>query len=133
MSCGRSTRAGERAKLLEAAYRAARVPLPTVEDRECDIGQDRGLAISGGWRGRGSLMGRRALLPALVLQQQVVGQPRQMPCPGDLADAAQLQRSTVLLDAPLHTVLIERRQAQTNPGLLFGRRRLRERRNGQLF
>ena len=56
-----------------------------------------------------------------------------MPCPGDLADVAQLQRSAILLDAPLCTVLIERREAQTNLGLLLGRRRLRERRNGQLF
>ena len=51
-----------------------------------------------------------------------------MPCPGDLADAAQLQRSAVLLDAPLHSVLIERRAAQPNLGFLLGRRHLRERR-----
>ena len=133
MSCGRITRAGERAKLLEAAYRAARVPLPTVEHSEGEVGQDRGLEITGRCRGRGSLVGRRAPFPTLVVHRQVVGQPRQMPCPGDLADVAQLQRSTILLDAPLCTVLIERRQAQPNLGLLFGRRHLRERRNGQLF
>ena len=28
--------------------------------------------------------------PTLVLQRQVVGQPRQMPCPGNFADVAQL-------------------------------------------
>jgi hypothetical protein len=43
-----------------------------------------------------------------------------MPCPGDLADVAQLQRSTILLDAPLVPVLIERREAQPNLGLLSG-------------
>ena len=56
MSCGRITRAGERAKLLEAAYGAARVPLPTVEQSEGEIGQDRGLEITGRCRGRGSLV-----------------------------------------------------------------------------
>src|SRR6201998_2962523 len=79
------------------------------------------------------LLARRAPLPTLVVQRQVVGQPPQMPCPGDLADVAQLQRATILLHAPLSTVLVERGQAQTNPGLLFGRRHLRERRNSQLF
>src|SRR6478752_8300282 len=133
MSCGRITRAGERAKLLEAAYRAAHVPLPTVEHSEGEVCQDRGLEITGRYRGRGSLIGRRAPLPTLVLHRQVVGQPPQMPGPDDLADVGQLQCSAILLDAPLCTVLGERRQAEPNLGLLLGRRRLRERRNGQLF
>src|SRR6476659_9540879 len=119
MGCGRITRAGERAKLLEAAYRAARVPLPTVEHREGEVGQDRGLQITGRCRRRGSIVGRRAPLATLVLQCQVVGQPPQMPCPGDLTDVGQLQRPTILLDAPLCTVLNERRQAQTNLSLLL--------------
>src|ERR1700744_1850836 len=125
MSCGRITRAGERAKLLEAAYRAARVPLPTVEQSKGDISHDRGLEITGRSRGRGRLVGRRTPLPTLVVQREVVGQPRQMPGPGDLTDVAQLQRSTILLDAPLGAVLIERREAQANLGLLLRRRRLR--------
>src|SRR6476646_12187397 len=120
MSCGRITRAGERAKLLEAAYRAAHVPLPTVEQSEGEVGQDRGLEITGRCRGRGRLVGRRAPLPTLCLKHQVVGQPRQMPRPGDLADAAPLPRSTILLNAPLGTVPIDRRQAQANLGFLFG-------------
>src|SRR6476619_8312923 len=119
MSCGRITRAGERAKLLEAAYRAARVPLPIVEHSEGEVGQDGGLEITGRCRGRGSLVGRRARLPLLVVQRQVVGQPPQMPRPGDLADVAQLQRSAILLNAPLGAVLIERRAAQPNLGLLL--------------
>src|SRR3954452_15802825 len=117
MSCGRITRAGERAQLLEAAYRAARVPLPIVEQSEGEVGQHRGLEITGRCRGRGSLVGRRARFPTLLLKHQAVGQPPQMPCPGDLADVAQLQRSTILLDAPLCAVLIERREAQPNLGL----------------
>src|SRR6478672_9683523 len=133
MSCGRITRAGERAKLLDAAYGAAHVPLPTVEHSEGEVGQDRGLEITGRYRGRGSLIGRRAPLPTLVLHRQVVGQPPQMPGPGDLADAAQLQRSTILLHAPLRTVLGERREAQPNLGLLLRRRHRRERRHRQLF
>src|SRR6516225_11232680 len=114
MSRGHITCAGERGKLLEAAYRAARVPLPTVEQSESDMGQDPGLEITGGCRGRGSLVGRRALLvlPILLLQHQVVGQPGQMPCPGDLADVAQLQGSAVLLRSPLGAVLGERRKTQ---------------------
>src|SRR5258708_24243253 len=104
MSCGRITRAGERAKLLEAAYRAARVPLPTVEHREGEVGQDRGLEITGGCRGRGSLVGRRAPFPTFVLHRQVVGQPPQMPGPRHLAHLPQLPPSTILLNAPLRTV-----------------------------
>src|SRR5277367_7109306 len=99
MSFRRITRAGEHAKLLEAARRAARVPLPTVEQSEGDIGHDLRLEITGRCRGRGSLVGRRAPLPTLVVERQVVGQIRQMPCPGDLADVAQLERSAILLDA----------------------------------
>ena len=125
MSCGRITGAGEQAKLLEAAYRAARVPLPIVEQSEGDIGQDRGLEITGRRRRRGRLVGRRAPFPTLVVQGQVLGQPRQMPCPGDLADIEQPQRSAILLHPSLCTVLIERGQAQANLGLLLGRRRLR--------
>jgi hypothetical protein len=56
-----------------------------------------------------------------------------MPCPGDLADVAQLQRSAILLQATLGTVPGDHPQPQANLGLLFGRCRLRERRNGQLF
>src|SRR5277367_3097531 len=67
------------------------------------------------------------------LKHEVVGQPPQMPCPGDLADVAQLQRSAILLNAPLGAVPIDCREAQPNLGFLFGRRHLRERRNGQLF
>src|SRR5882757_10735079 len=111
MSCGRITRAGERAKLLEAAYRAARIPVATVEQREGEVGHDLRLEITGRCRGRGSLMGRRKLLPTLLLKHQVVGQPRQMPCPGDLADVAQPQRSTILLHAPLGAVPCDRRAA----------------------
>src|ERR1700722_16039969 len=110
MSRDRITRAGQRAKLLEAAYRAARIPLPIVEQSKGDIGQDRGLEITGRCRPRGSLMGRRARFRTLIVQRQVVGQPPQMPCPGDLADVAQLQRSAILLEAPLCSVLIERRE-----------------------
>ena len=73
-----------------------------------------------------------AVLPTLV-EQQVVGQPGQMPRPGDLADAAQLQRSAILLHAPLGAVLGVRREPEANLGLFFGRGRLRERRNGQFF
>jgi hypothetical protein len=47
-----------------------------------------------------------------------------MPGPGDLADIEQLQRSAILLDAPLCAVLIERREAQAYLGLLLGRRHL---------
>jgi len=43
-----------------------------------------------------------------------------MPCPGDRADVAQLQRSAILLDAPLCTVLNDRREAQPNFVLLLG-------------
>src|ERR1700722_17191860 len=131
MSCRRITRAGERAKLLEASYRAPRIPLPIVEQSEGDIGQDRGLEITGRRRGRGRLAGRRAPFPTLVVVRQVVGQPPQMPGPGDLADVAQLQRSTILLNALLRAVLSERREAQANLGLLLGRYHLRERRNPQ--
>src|ERR1700761_4012249 len=120
MSCGDTTRTGERAKLLEAVYRAARVPLPIVEQSEGEVGQDRGLEVTDRCRGSGRLVGRRAPFPTLVVQRQVVGQPRQMPRAGNLADVAQLQRSAVLLDTPLHTVLIERREAETNRGLFFG-------------
>jgi hypothetical protein len=88
---------------------------------------------TGGRRGRSSLVDRRSLLRTLVLQHQVVGQPGQMPCPRDLPDAAQLQRSAVLLHAPLRAVDIDRLEAQADLGLLFGRCRLRERRNGQFF
>src|SRR6202035_254647 len=107
--------------LLEAAYGAARIPVTTVEQSKGDIGQDRGLEITDRRRRRGSLAGRRAPIPTLVVKHQVVGQPPQMPCPGDLVDVAQLQRSTILLDAPLHIVLSDRRQTQANPGLLLGR------------
>src|SRR6201991_1136824 len=55
MSCGRITRAGERAKRLEAAYRAARIPVATVEQSEGDISHDLRLEITGRCRGRGSL------------------------------------------------------------------------------
>src|ERR1700744_73775 len=120
MSWGNITRAGERAKLVEATYRAARVALPFLEQRDRDIGQDRGLEITGRCRGRGSLVGRRATFPKWVVQHHVVGQPRQMPCADDVADIAQSQRSTILLNAPLCTVLNERRAAQTNLGLLLG-------------
>src|SRR6478735_11625828 len=124
MGCWYITRAGSRTKLLEAAYRAARVPLPTVERSERDIGHNGGLEITGRCSGRGGLVGRRAPLPTLVVQRQVerqvVGQPRQMPCPSDLADVVQLQRSAILLDAPLRTVLNDRREAQPNLGLLLG-------------
>ena len=99
-----------------------------------DLGHDRGLEITGGCRGRGSLVGGRAPLPAFVLQHQVVGQPRQKPCPGDLADAAQLQ---ALGGSPPpaagSAVLGVRREPETDLGLDFGRRRLRERRDGQFF
>src|ERR1700744_1937971 len=120
MSWGSITRAGKRAKLVEATYRAARVALPLLEQRDRDIGQDRGLEITGRCRGRGRLVGRGATLPTCVVQRQVVGQPRQMPCPDDVADIAQSQRSTILLNAPLCTVLDQRRAAQTNLGLLLG-------------
>src|SRR5271168_4063087 len=125
MSCGRITRARERANPLEAAYGAAGIPLPTVEQSEGEVGHDLRLEITGRCRGRGGLVGRRALLPTLLLKHQVVGQPRQMPCPGDLADVEQLQRPAILLNAPLCSVRIERREAQANLSLLFGRRRLR--------
>src|ERR1700757_4495826 len=127
MSCGRSTRAGERAKLLEAAYGAARIPVTTVEQSEGDIGEDGGLEITGGCPGRGRLVGRRTPIPTLVVEHQVVGQPPQMPGPGDLTDVAQLQRSTILFSAPLCAVLGDCRPAQANLGLLLGRRHLRER------
>src|SRR5260370_870014 len=67
MSFGRITRAGEHAKLLEAARRAARVPLPTGEQSEGDIGHDLRLEIAGRCRGRESLVGRRTLLSTLVV------------------------------------------------------------------
>ncbi len=133
MSCGRITDAGERAKLLELAYGAARVPLAAVEQSEGEVGHDSRLEITGRCRGGGRLVGRRALLPTLFLKHQVVGQPRQMPCPGDLADVEQPQRSTILLHAPLCAVLILRREAQPDLGLLLRRRHLRERRDAQIF
>src|ERR1700756_4889521 len=102
MTCGHTTGAGERAKLLEAVQGAARVPVTTVEQSPGDIGEDRGLEITGRCRRRGSLAGRRAPIPTLVMEHQVVGQVRQMPGPGDLVDVAQLQRTAILLDAPLH-------------------------------
>ena len=133
MSCAHITRAGKRAKLLEAAQGAARVPLTSVEQSEGGIGHDPGLEITGGCRGYGGLVGSRAALAMLVLQRQVEGQPGQMSCAGDLADAAQLQRAPILFHAPLGALYMERRDAQANLCLLFGRVRLRQRGNGQLF
>ena len=69
----------------------------------------------------------------LLSQHQVVRQPRQKPCPGDLADAAQLKRPPILLHPPLGAVLGVRREPETDLGLYFGRCRLRERRDGQFF
>jgi hypothetical protein len=56
-----------------------------------------------------------------------------MPCPGDLADVAQLEGPPILLHAPLGAVLSVRREPEADLGLLFRRGRLREPRDGQLF
>ena len=56
-----------------------------------------------------------------------------MSCSGDLADIAQLQRLAVLLYTALGAVFGECPQSQPDLGLLLGRGRLRERRNGQIF
>jgi hypothetical protein len=42
-----------------------------------------------------------------------------MPCPRHFADVGQLQRSTILLNAPLRGVLGERREAQPNLSFLL--------------
>src|SRR6516225_12106420 len=120
MGCRRITRAGERAKLLEAAYGPIRVPVPTVETSQGDIGEDFRLEITGGCRGRSRLVRGRALLITLV-EQQVVGQPGQVPCPSDLVDVAQLQRSAILLHTLLRAVLGNGREAQPDLGFVLGR------------
>ncbi len=65
-----------------------------------DLRPDARLEIAGGCGGGRRLVGCRAVLPAVGLHHQVVRQPRQMSCPGDLADVAQLKCAAVLFDPP---------------------------------
>ena len=94
----RVIRVGQGLKLFEAAQCAGRVPV------SCSRGKARVtpamiLASRSPVAAAAAAASSAAARPARVGRtRQVVRQPRQMPCPGDLADAAQLQRAAVLLD-----------------------------------
>jgi hypothetical protein len=88
MSCGQLTAASQRGKLLELAQGATGVPVGAVITCQGEISDHLRLGITDGCRSRSGLIGRCTVLAVIVVQHQVVGQPGQMPDPGNLANFA---------------------------------------------
>ena len=100
MGCGRITRAGECAKLLEAAYGPIRVPVPTVDTSQGDIGEDFRLKITGGCRGRSRLVGGSMGGFARMRRWSQTKDPSQLACYAGQAPPPGIRSAPGLLTPP---------------------------------